>query len=39
MGNRFNTDDMLEVYLFENQQLLEKLDDIAKKIYAILNDM
>ncbi|MBR2045830.1 MAG: Hpt domain-containing protein [Agathobacter sp.] len=26
MGDRFNTDDMLDVYLFENQQLLEKLE-------------
>ena len=26
MGKRFNTDDMLDVYLFENQQLLEKLE-------------
>lgn len=26
MGNRFNTDDMLDIYLFENQQLLEKLE-------------
>ena len=29
MANEFNTGDMLDVYLFENQQLLENLQDMV----------
>ena len=29
MADGFNTEDMLDMYLFENQQLLEKLQDIV----------
>ena len=29
MGDGFNTEDMLDVYLFENSQLLEQLQDIV----------
>ena len=29
MAEEFNTEDMLEIYLFENQQLLEQLQEIV----------
>lgn len=40
MADRFNTDDMLDVYLFENQQLLEKLEItvLEQKDEAIFDD-
>ena len=29
MADQFNTDDMLDMYLFENTQLLERLQEIV----------
>lgn len=40
MADRFSTDDMLDVYLFENQQLLEKLECtvLEQKDEDVFND-
>ena len=39
MGIEFNTQDMLDAYLFENTQLLEALQEIIKALPVKLGDV